>query len=218
MYGGSMASTHTILMEDGAGYIGSHLVKNLSGGGGTVSSRLIICPRATEMQWWAGNSSKRILPTEGSSNGFFGGHDIGVVIHFASFIQVGESAQESAKYYANNMANTLNLLGAVVAHEVKRFIFFSSAAVYGEPLRVPIDEDHPKHPLNPYGRSKWIVEQITADFDLAYGFKSVSLRYFNAAGADPEERLGERHEPENHLVPLVNCKACVWLGAALSGA
>lgn len=84
--------------------------------------------------------------------------------HFASFIQVGESVREPAKYYANNLTNTLNLLDAMVAHGVKRFIFSSSAAVYGEPLRVPRDEDHPKHPLNPYGRSKWMVEQILADY------------------------------------------------------
>ena len=124
-------------------------------------------------------------------------------MHFASFIQVGESVQEPAKYYANNVTNTLNLLDAMVTHEVQRFIFSSSAAVYGNPHTVPIPEDHPKHPINPYGRTKWMVEQILDDYDRAYGLKSVSLRYFNAAGADPGGQLGERHEPETHLIPLI---------------
>lgn len=133
----------------------------------------------------------------------FGERQIDGVMHFASFIQVGESVQHPAKYYENNVVNTLNLLCAMVAHDVKRFIFSSSAAVYGEPIKVPIDEAHPKNPINPYGRSKWMVEQMLADYDRAYGLRSISLRYFNAAGADPEGELGERHQPETHLIPLV---------------
>jgi len=125
------------------------------------------------------------------------------VMHFASFIQVGESVTAPAKYYANNVANTLNLLDAMVSAGVRHFIFSSSAAVYGEPQYVPLDEAHPCAPINPYGRSKWMVEQILADYDRAYGLNSVSLRYFNAAGADPLGRLGERHDPETHLIPLV---------------
>jgi len=105
------------------------------------------------------------------------------VMHFASFIQVGESVTAPAKYYANNVANTLNLLDAMVSAGVRHFIFSSSAAVYGEPQYVPLDEAHPCAPINPYGRSKWMVEQILADYDRAYGLNSVSLRYFNAAGA-----------------------------------
>jgi UDP-glucose 4-epimerase len=125
------------------------------------------------------------------------------VMHFASFIQVGESVVQPAKYYANNVVNTLQLLDVMLAHGVKQFIFSSTAATFGEPQYVPIDEAHPQHPINPYGRSKLMVEQALADYDTAYGLKSVCLRYFNAAGADPEGQLGERHEPETHLVPLV---------------
>jgi UDP-glucose 4-epimerase len=124
-------------------------------------------------------------------------------MHFASFIQVSESVQEPEKYYQNNIVNGLNLLAAMRKSNVKTLIFSSSAAVYGEPQSIPIDVDHPKNPLNPYGRSKWIFEQILQDYDRAYGLKSISLRYFNAAGADPGGRLGERHVPETHLIPLV---------------
>lgn len=124
------------------------------------------------------------------------------VFHFASFIQVGESVAQPAKYYANNLANTLCLLDAMVRHEAKHFIFSSSAAIFGEPCNMRIDEDHPVAPINPYGASKAMVEQILRDYDRAYGLKSVSLRYFNACGADPEGDLGERHDPETHLIPL----------------
>jgi len=125
------------------------------------------------------------------------------VMHFASSIQVGESVMHPDKYYRNNFSNTLNLLDAMVRHGVRRFIFSSTAAVFGEPDYVPIDEVHPKRPLNPYGRSKWMVEQALEDYRLAYGLENVSLRYFNAAGADPDCELGERHEPETHLIPLI---------------
>lgn len=125
------------------------------------------------------------------------------VMHFASFIQVGESVRRPDIYYRNNVTNTLNLLDAMVAHRVRHFIFSSTAAVFGEPDYVPIDEAHPKQPFNPYGRSKWMIEQVLEDYDRAFGLKSVCLRYFNAAGADPDGFLGERHEPETHLIPLV---------------
>jgi UDP-glucose 4-epimerase len=125
------------------------------------------------------------------------------VMHFASFIQVGESVTDPAKYYRNNVANTQNLLDAMVHCGVNRFIFSSTAAIFGEPEYVPIDEMHPKRPLNPYGRTKLMVEEMLADYDKAYGLKSICLRYFNAAGADPDGELGERHEPESHLIPLV---------------
>ncbi|MDH5356896.1 MAG: UDP-glucose 4-epimerase GalE, partial [Gammaproteobacteria bacterium] len=125
------------------------------------------------------------------------------VMHFASFIEVGESVVEPAKYYQNNVCNTLNLLDAMVKHGVKYFIFSSTAAIFGEPEYSPINEAHPKKPINPYGRSKLMVEQVLEDYDTAYGLKSVALRYFNAAGADPDGELGERHNPETHLIPLV---------------
>jgi len=116
---------------------------------------------------------------------------------------VGESVTNPAKYYRNNVASTLNLLDAMVEHGVKRFIFSSTAALFGEPRYTPIDETHPIQPINPYGASKAMVEQILRDYDHAYGLRAICLRYFNAAGADPECQLGERHEPETHLIPLV---------------
>jgi len=125
------------------------------------------------------------------------------VIHFASCIQVGESVRKPDIYYQNNLSNTLILLNEMIAAGVKQFIFSSTAAIFGEPAYTPIDEAHPKLPINPYGRSKWMVEQILEDYDHAYGLKSVCLRYFNAAGADPDGDLGERHEPETHLIPIL---------------
>jgi UDP-glucose 4-epimerase len=125
------------------------------------------------------------------------------VMHFASFIQVGESVENPAKYYDNNVVNTLNLLETMQGAGIKKFVFSSTAATFGQPQYSPIDEQHPQQPINPYGRSKMMVEHVLQDFDRAYGLKSVCLRYFNAAGADPEIQLGERHEPETHLIPLV---------------
>jgi UDP-glucose 4-epimerase len=125
------------------------------------------------------------------------------VMHFASLIQVGESVQKPAEYYQNNVVNTLMLLDTMRKHGVQNFIFSSTAATFGEPLYTPIDEQHPQKPINPYGRTKLIVEKLLADYDKAYGLKSVCLRYFNAAGADPDGDLGERHYPETHLIPLV---------------
>jgi len=124
-------------------------------------------------------------------------------MHFASYIQVGESVIDPAKYYVNNVSNTLNLLNAMVRYGVRLFVFSSTAAVFGEPEYIPINEQHPQQPINPYGKSKLIVEQVLVDYDQAYGLKSICLRYFNAAGADPEGELGERHNPETHLIPLI---------------
>lgn len=123
-------------------------------------------------------------------------------MHFASYIDAGESVAIPAKYYRNNVANTIAMLNTLCEHGIKRFIFSSSAAVYGEPERSPIPESHPTRPLNPYGRTKLMVEQMLPDYERAYGLKWVALRYFNAAGAHPDGSIGERHEPETHLVPL----------------
>ncbi|MEN6585490.1 MAG: UDP-glucose 4-epimerase GalE [Sulfuricella sp.] len=192
----------TILVVGGAGYIGSHMVKMLLGRGYAVTTldNLSSGHRDAVLggEFVLGDLADRALLDK-----LFSERKIGAVMHFASFIQVGESVQNPAKYYENNVVNTLNLLDAMVAHNVRRFIFSSSAAVYGNPIAVPIPEDHPKLPINPYGRTKWMVEQILEDYDRAYGLKSVSLRYFNAAGADPDGQLGEGHEPETHLIPLI---------------
>jgi len=192
----------SILVVGGAGYIGSHMVKLLLAHGCQVTT-LDNFSTGYRDAIVGGEIVQADLADSAALDTLFSRRAFDAVMHFASFIQVGESVDAPIKYYANNVANTLNLLNVMVAHGVKRFIFSSSAAVYGDPLLVSISEDHPKTPINPYGRTKWMVEQILEDYDRAYDLKSVSLRYFNAAGADPAGQLGERHEPETHLIPLV---------------
>lgn len=185
------------LVVGGAGYIGSHMVKHLSGAGHEV---LVAdhSPTRRNVRWVELDiADGRALDT------LFAEYHFDAVLHFASFIEVSESVTDPGKYYQNNVAASLTLLQAMVRAGIKHLIFSSSAAVYGNPQYVPIDEDHPKAAINPYGRSKWMVEQILEDFDRAYGLKSVCLRYFNAAGADPEGALGECHDPETHLLPLI---------------
>jgi UDP-glucose 4-epimerase len=133
----------------------------------------------------------------------FASRPIDAVMHFAAYAYVGESVTQPDKYYRNNVTGTLTLLEAMVAASVKKFVFSSTCATYGVPEVVPIPENHPQNPINPYGMTKLMVEHMLSDFDPAYDFKSVSFRYFNAAGADPEGRLGEDHNPETHLIPLV---------------
>ena len=125
------------------------------------------------------------------------------VIHFAAFSQVGESVKDPQKYYMNNVCGTLNLLRAMLENQVKKIVFSSTAATYGEPIYTPIDEKHQQTPINPYGQTKLMIEKIMNDYDRAYGLKSVRLRYFNVAGADSECRVGEWHEPETHLIPNI---------------
>lgn len=191
-----------ILVAGGAGYIGSHMVKRLleHGHEPVTLDDLSTGHRDAVL---GGAFEQGSLADAERLDELFRRHRFEAVMHFASFIQVGESVRAPGKYYRNNVANTLNLLDAMVRHDVRRFVFSSSAAVYGEPERVPIDESHPKRPVNPYGRTKWMVEQALEDYEKAHGLRSVSLRYFNAAGADPSGTLGERHEPESHLIPLV---------------
>jgi UDP-glucose-4-epimerase GalE len=124
-------------------------------------------------------------------------------MHFAAYCYVGESVTEPAKYYSNNVSNTAALLESMVENQIRNFIFSSSCATYGEPNEIPLTESHPQNPVNPYGRTKLMVEQMLGDFDRAYGLRYISLRYFNAAGADPDCEIGEDHRPETHLIPLV---------------
>jgi UDP-glucose 4-epimerase len=199
----SAASTPLrLLVVGGAGYIGSHMVKHLLRRGCDVVTfdNLSTGHRDAVL---GGEFVLGDLADRDALDALFSQYQFDAVFHFASFIQVGESVKEPAKYYANNVVNTLKLLDAMVAHGVGRFVFSSTAAVYGEPAYTPIDEAHPKQPINPYGKTKWMVEQILEDYDRAYGLRSIALRYFNAAGADPEGQLGERHDPETHLIPLV---------------
>jgi len=136
-------------------------------------------------------------------NRVFEEYSIDVVMHFAAFASVGDSVKDPQKYYNNNVTGTLNLLRTMLKHDVKEIVFSSSAAVYGDPDVIPIPEDHPKRPKSPYGRTKWMIEQVLEDYAHAYGLRSISLRYFNAAGCDPEGELGENHHPETHLIPIV---------------
>jgi UDP-glucose 4-epimerase len=190
-----------VLVIGGAGYIGSHMVKLLDQLGCAVTTMDDLSSGHRDAvltgEFVKGDFGQRSLLDKVLAKGF------DAVMHFASFVQVGESVQHPDKYYHNNFVNTLILLDAMRCHGIKRFIFSSTAATFGEPQYTPIDECHPQQPINPYGRTKLMVEQLLADYDKAYGMKSVCLRYFNAAGADPEGLLGERHDPETHLIPLV---------------
>ena len=191
-----------IVVVGGAGYIGSHMTKRLIEDGHRV---IVVDNLSTGHE--AAVLSKTFYQIDIASrfglNQLFKSHEVDAVFHFASYIQVGESVTNPAKYYQNNVASTLNLLDAMVEWGIKHFVFSSTAAIFGNPVYTPIDERHPTVPINPYGQSKLMVEEILKDFDEAYGLKSVCLRYFNAAGADPSGNIGERHEPETHLIPLV---------------
>lgn len=191
-----------VLVVGGAGYIGSHMVKMLHGAGHEVIT-LDNLSSGHRDAVLGGVFIEGDLADTNCLNKVFMEHHPEAVMHFASFIQVGESVRKPDIYYRNNVTNTLNLLDTMLKFDVKKFIFSSTAAVFGEPDYVPIDEAHPNRPLNPYGRSKLMIEQVLADYAKAFDFRSVCLRYFNAAGADPEGQLGERHDPETHLIPLI---------------
>ena len=191
-----------VLVVGGAGYIGSHMADRLLRENIEVTTFDNLSGGYRDSVL-GGNFIEGDLADTNLLGKVFDENKFDAVMHFASFIEVGESIISPAKYYFNNVTNTQNLLDAMIKHGVLNFIFSSTAAIFGEPQYVPIDEKHPMNPINPYGRTKLIVEQMLADYDRAYGMKSVSLRYFNAAGADPETRIGERHVPESHLIPLV---------------
>jgi UDP-glucose-4-epimerase GalE len=191
-----------ILVTGGAGYIGSHAVRLFLSRGHDV--------------WVYDNLSaghRRAVPPERLLVGDLNEvqrldhalllHRIEAVVHFAAFAYVGESVRDPGKYYQNNLVNTLHLLECVRRHQVGRFVFSSTCATYGVPQRVPITEDEPQRPINPYGAGKLAVERALADYAPAYGLGYAALRYFNAAGASPDGSIGEDHDPETHLIPLV---------------
>jgi len=186
----------------GAGYIGSHMVKLLLEAGQEASTldSLISGHRDAVV---GGTLFEIDLGDAEALARVFESRPFDAVMHFASFIQVGESVRKPGLYYRNNLANTLNLLDAMVRAGVTRFIFSSTAAIFGEPEYSPLDEQHPQRPINPYGTSKQMVERVLSDYERAHGVKSVCLRYFNAAGAHPDGSIGERHDPETHLIPLL---------------
>ncbi len=191
-----------ILVVGGAGYIGSHMVKQLANNGhDVVTLDNLSCGYREAVKY--GEFVQGDLGDPSVLDYIFSNYDIDAVMHFAAFIEVAESVRDPAKYYRNNVINTTVLLDAMIQHDIEYFIFSSTAAIFGEPDYTPIDETHSKKPINPYGRSKLMVEQILQDYENAYGLKSTCLRYFNAAGADPDGELGERHEPESHLIPLI---------------
>ena len=191
-----------ILVVGGAGYIGSHMVKQLANtGNAVVTLDNLSCGYRDAIKY--GEFVEGDLGDPSVLDYIFSNDDIDAVMHFAAFIEVAESVRDPAKYYRNNVINTTVLLNAMVQHDIEYFIFSSTAAIFGEPDYTPIDESHSKNPINPYGRSKLMVEQILQDYENAYGLKSTCLRYFNAAGADPDGELGERHQPETHLIPLI---------------
>ena len=195
----------TILVTGGAGYIGSHAVLALKNAGYEVvvldnlsNGHRELVEEVLQVKLIVGDTSDRAL-----LDNIFSTHNITAVMHFAAYIAVGESVTDPAKYYHNNVAGTLTLLEAMLAASINKFIFSSTCALYGVPKFVPLTEDHPQDPISPYATTKWMVERILSDFDTAYNLKSVRFRYFNAAGADPTGLLGEDHEPETHLIPLV---------------
>lgn len=191
-----------ILVVGGAGYIGSFISRVLMERGAqvTVFDNLSLGHRAAvtpEMDFFKGD-----LADGQALKDLLGSRSFDGVMHFAAFSAVGESMVNPLAYYGNNVANTINLLQAMISARVKRFIFSSSAAVFGNPQKVPITETHPQHPINPYGEGKSMVERVMRDAAMAHGLQYVSLRYFNAAGASPDGDMGEDHRNETHLIPL----------------
>ena len=191
-----------ILVIGGAGYIGSHMVRMLANQGynPVVFDNLSKGHReaVANYPFELGDLGDKARLTE-----VFKKYGIEAVMHFAAFAEVGESVKEPSKYYHNNVAKVLDLLDALVENDIKYFVFSSTAATFGEPVRPKIDESHPQNPINPYGNTKLMVEKILADFDTAYGLKATALRYFNASGADDSGEIGESHNPETHLIPIV---------------
>lgn len=192
-----------VLVVGGAGYIGSHMVLMLLESG----YRVVVFDNLSRgfresipeyVTFFQGDLRDRHQLAR-----CFTQYPIDLVMHFAALAYVGESVQRPADYYANNVIGTLNLLDVMREFGVNKLVFSSSCAIYGEPDTIPITEDHPKNPINPYGRTKWMIEQAMQDYAPVYGLNSISLRYFNAAGCDEQGRTGERHEPETHLIPLV---------------
>lgn len=197
-----------LLITGGAGYIGSHAVINFLDAGYDILifdnlevghiETIDILKKIGNVKFEKGD-----LRNLSDVNKLFNKYKIDGVIHFAAYALVGESVKKPAKYYENNVAGTLNLLNTMIKHDVKRIVFSSTCATYGEPNYLPIDEKHTQNPINPYGTSKLMIEKIMDDYDKAYGIKSIKLRYFNVVGADSKCRVGEWHDIETHLVPNI---------------
>jgi UDP-glucose 4-epimerase len=191
-----------IFIIGGAGYIGSHMVKIAHKAGHEVITLDNLSTGYQDAVLYGKFEFCDILNLE-KLNELFNKYTPDAVMHFSAYSIVHESVSDPYKYYFNNVSGTLNLLKAMIDNNCRKFIFSSSAAIFGNPEYIPIDEDHPKNPINPYGKSKLMVEEILKDFDVAHGLKYVTFRYFNAAGHDPEGELSERHNPETHLLPII---------------
>lgn len=197
-----------ILVTGGAGYIGSHTaLKFLENNNDIIIFDSLENGHLEFIDFLKtrGNVTfvKGDLKNFDEINKLFDNYKIDTVLHFAGYIQVEESVQNPEKYYTNNIVGTLNLLKAMLSHEVKKIIFSSTCATYGEPQYTPLDEQHPQNPASPYGETKLIIEKILKDYDKAYGLKSIILRYFNVIGNEDNARIGEWHTPETHLVPNI---------------
>ena len=191
-----------ILVCGGAGYIGSHINMLLAQNGfQTVVFDNLVYGHREAVKW--GDFIQGDLNSSESLESVFRQYPIDAVFHFAAYAYVGESVREPEKYYQNNVSNTLNLLRVMRKYGCNHIIFSSTCATYGEPEKTPITEEQPQKPINPYGASKLMVERIFKDYSAAYGLKFVVFRYFNAAGADPDGEIGESHNPETHLIPLI---------------
>ncbi len=189
-----------VLVTGGAGYIGSHAAKALDRAGYrvVVFDNLVAGHRGA-VKW--GELVEGDITDGRAVLDALRAHDIFAVMHFAAFLDVGESVREPAKYYRNNVGGALTVLEAMAAAGVKHFVFSSTCATYGEPIETPIAETHPQNPINSYGESKLAVERALPHFERAYGMRWVALRYFNASGADPDGEIGEDHSPEIHIIP-----------------
>ncbi len=191
----------TVLVTGGAGYIGAHTCLRLAQAGFTpVVYDNLSNGHEAFVQW--GPFERGDIRDGARLDEVFARHRPSAVIHFAALIEVGESVKHPGRFFENNVAGAISLIEAARRGGSNALVFSSTCATYGDPVRVPMDETHPQNPLNPYGRSKLMVEQALHDYDRYAGFRSVALRYFNAAGADPEGRIGERHSPETHAIPL----------------
>ena len=191
-----------VLVTGGAGYIGSHACKALAKAGYTpVSYDNLVYGHRWAVKW--GPLETGDLSDRERLDKIIKKYEPQAVLHFAAFAYVGESVEDPGKYYRNNVAGTLTILESMRDNGIDKVIFSSTCAVYGIPQTIPIPEEHPQRPINPYGFSKFMVEQILKDFEAAHGIRFVSLRYFNAAGADPGAEIGESHDPEPHLIPII---------------
>jgi UDP-glucose-4-epimerase GalE len=190
-----------VLVTGGAGYIGSHAAKALAAAG----RRVVVLDNLSQGHRGAALGAELVVGDTRDVallRSVMAGRGVTAVMHFAAWAAVGESVRDPAGYYANNVGGTLSVLEAMAAERVPSFVFSSTCAVFGEPVDTPIAEDHPQRPINAYGETKLAVERALPHYERAYGIRAVALRYFNAAGADPDGRLGEDHDPERHLIPL----------------